>query len=109
MDTENILIKGCQFRGFFETAIVHNKTTKVQNLRVIDCELSNSIAVPFILVAASTGVCERCYGATLAATDATEALVYGTIGICFWISQSTSLGNDSGGGGQGGITGVIAT
>ena len=109
VDTENILIEGCKFRGFFETAIVHNKTTKVQNLIVKDCELSNSIAVPFILVAASTGVCERCYGATLVATDATEALVYGTLGVSFWISQSTSLGNDSGGGGQGGITGTIAT
>ena len=109
VDTENILIEGCQFRGFFETAIVHNKTTKCQNLIVNDCQLSNSIAVPFILVAASTGVCEKCYGATLAATDATEALVFGTIGICFWISQSTSLGNDSGAGGQGSISGVVAT
>ena len=102
VDTENILIEGCRFRGFFETAIVHNKTTKVQNLIVKDCELSNSIVVPFILVAASTGVCKDCYGATLAATDAAEANVYGTLGIAFWICNS-QLGNDSGGGGQNGV------
>lgn len=109
VDTENILIEDCKFRGFFETAIVHNRTTKVQNLIVKNCELSNSIAVPFILVAASTGVCDACYGATLVAADATEATVYGTIGTGFWISQSTSLGNDSGGGGQGSIGGTVAT
>lgn len=109
VDTENILVEGCTFRGFFETAIIHNKTTKVQNLTVKNCQLSNSIAVPFILVAASTGVCERCYGATLVAADATEATVYGTIGVGFWISQSTSLGNDSAAGGQGAITGVVAS
>lgn len=102
VDTENILIQGCRFRGFFETAIVHNKTTKVQNLIVKDCELSNSIAVPFVLVAASTGVCKDCYGATLAADDATEAKIFGTLGIAFWICNS-QLGNDSGGGGQNGI------
>lgn len=102
VDTENILIQGCRFRGFFETAIVHNKTTKCQNLIVKDCELSNSIAVPFILVAASTGVCKDCYGATLAADDATEAKIFGTLGIAFWICNS-QLGNDSGGGGQNGI------
>ena len=108
VDTENILVEDCKFRGFFETAIIHNKTTKVQNLIVKDCELSNSIAVPFILVAASTGVCKDCYGASLAATDATEALVYGTIGIAFWICNS-QLGNDSGGGGQNGIPGVACS
>jgi len=102
VDSENILIEGCRFRGYFETAIVHNKTTKVQNLVVRDCELSNSIVVPFILVAASTGVCKDCYGATLAATDAAEANVYGTLGIAFWICNS-QLGNDSGGGGQNGV------
>ena len=109
VDTENILIENCRFRGFFETAIVHNKTTKCQNLIVKDCELSNSIAVPFILVADVTGACERCYGATLVAADATEATVFGTIGTKFWISQSTSLGNDSAAGGQGSITGTVAS
>ena len=108
VDTENILIEGCRFRGFFETAIVHNKTTKVQNLVVKDCELSNSIVVPFILVAASTGVCKDCYGATLAATAATESAVYGTIGICFWICNS-QLGNDSGAGGQMGFAGTVCS
>jgi len=108
VDSENILIQGCKFRGFFETAIVHNKTTKVQNLTVKDCELSNSIAVPFILVAASTGVCKDCYGATLVAADAAEANVYGTIGIAFWICNS-QLGNDSGGGGQNGVAGTACS
>ena len=108
VDTENILIQGCRFRGYFETAIVHNKTTKCQNLIVKDCELSNSIAVPFILVAASTGVCKDCYGATLACADATEANLYGTIGICFWLCN-TQLGNDSGAGGQNGIGGTACS
>lgn len=109
VDTENIYINECRFRGQFETAIVHNKTTKVQNLIVRNSELSNALTVPFVLVAASTGICTGCYGETLVASDATEAQVYGTIGTRFWIDVNTSLGNDSGGGGQGGVTGTVAS
>ena len=109
IDSENILVEDCSFVGFFETAIFHNRTTKCINLVVKNCELSNEIVVPFILVAAATGVVEGCYGETKAAADATEATVYGTIGVRFWISQSTSLGNDSATGGQGSISGTVAT
>lgn len=109
VDSENILIEGCKFRGQFESAIVHNKTTACKGLVVKDCELSNELTVPFLLVTTAEGVCERCYGATLVASDASEAQVFGTIGTLFWISQSTSLGNDSGGGGQGSVTGTVAS
>lgn len=109
VDSENILVEDCTFRGFFETAIIHNRTTKVQGLIIRNCEMTNSLNWPLELVAASTGIIDGCYGETLTATDALEATVYGIIGTRFWISQSTSLGNDSAAGGQGSITGVVAS
>jgi hypothetical protein len=109
VDSEDTLVENCVFRGQFESGIIHNKTTAAKGLVVRNCELSNELTVPFLLVATAEGVCDGCYGATLGATDATEAQVYGTIGTLFWISQSTSLGNDSGAGGQGSITGTVAS
>jgi hypothetical protein len=109
VDSEDILVENCTFRGQFESGIIHNKTTACKGLVVRDCELSNELTVPFLLVVTAEGVCERCYGATLIASDASEAQVFGTIGTLFWISQSTSLGNDSAAGGQGSITGTVAS
>jgi len=109
VDSEDTLVENCTFRGQFESGIIHNKTTAAKGLVVRNCELSNELTVPFLLVSTAEGVCDGCYGATLGATDALEAQVYGTIGTLFWISQSTSLGNDSGGGGQGSVTGVVAS
>jgi hypothetical protein len=109
VDSEDILVENCTFRGQFESGIIHNKTTAAKGLVVRNCELSNELTVPFLLVTTAEGVCDGCYGATLGASDASEAQVYGTIGTLFWISQSTSLGNDSGAGGQGSVTGTVAS
>lgn len=109
VDSENVLIENSTFRGQFETAIIHNRTTAAKGLVIRNCELSNELNWPLELVVTAEGVCDGCYGATLTAADALEATVYGIIGTLFWISQSTSLGNDSGAGGQGSITGVVAS
>lgn len=100
MDSENILIENCHFRGQFESGIVHNKTTACKGLIIKDCELSNELTVPLLLVTTAEGSATNCYGATLGASDNTEAQVWGTIGTIFWIHVNSSLGNDSGGGGQ---------
>jgi len=109
VDSEDTLVENCTFRGQFESGIIHNKTTAAKGLVVRNCELSNELTVPFLLVVTAEGVCDGCYGATLGATDGSTAQVYGTVGTIFWISQSTSLGNDSGGGDQGGIVCTAAS
>ena len=108
VDSENILIENCKFRGQFETGIVHNKTTACKGLVIKNCELSNELTVPLLLVTTAEGVADGCYGATLVAADASEAEIWGTIGTIFWISNNTSLGNDSGGGGQLAVPGTAA-
>ena len=108
VDSENVVIKSCRFRGQFESGIVHNKTTAAKGLIIDDCELSNELTVPLLLTTTTEGVCANCYGATLIASDATEAQVWGTIGTIFWIDGSSTLGNDSGGGGQLAVPGTAA-
>jgi hypothetical protein len=109
VDSENVTIQGCKFFGNFETALIHNRTTKVQNLWVIDCvgycALSGS--EPFQLVAAASGGCVGGMFITPAETGATEATLVGTIGDVFFISPTTGFGNDGLAGGQGGI--IVAT
>jgi len=108
VDTENILVERCRFVGYFETAIFHNRTTKVQRLNVNHCELTNLHVVPFVLVAASTGCAFQCYGESVAGSDVTDAQLFGTIGTRFWLNDC-HMGNDSGGGGQMGAPGTICT
>lgn len=110
VDSENILIENCHAYGNFETAFLHNKTTAAKNVLVRNCFIYSALAtsVPFELVDGCTGVAHQIVGATPAATDATEALVYGTLGTTFWIVDS-GVGNDSGAGGQGGIGGTVAS
>ena len=100
VDSENVLIEDCTFRGQFESGIVHNKTTACKGLVIRNTELSNELTVPLLLVTTAEGVADGCYGASLVAATANEADVWGTIGTIFWIAASSSLGNDSGGGGQ---------
>ena len=109
IDSEDVLIENSVFRGNFETACVHNRTTKTVGLIIRNCELQNDINWPIELVAASEGVCDGCYGATVTAATATVLAVYGILGVKFWVSQSSSLGNDSGGGEQGSIVPVTAS
>lgn len=111
VDTEDVIVSNCMARDQFETGFIHNKSTAAKGLYVIDCGIYTALStsVPFELVAGAEGAAERCFGSTEPAADATEAAVFGTLGTKFWISQSTSLGNDSDGGGQGSITGTVAT
>jgi len=37
VDSENVLVDGCEFRGCFETAFIHNKTTAAANLWIKNC------------------------------------------------------------------------
>lgn len=111
VDSENIFFENCHFRGNFETAIFHNRTTKVQNLWVGNCtgiqELSG--AEPFQLVAASSGQVWGGGFITPAETAAVEATLIGTLGDGFFCSPTTGFGNDGGAGGQGAIAATAAS
>jgi len=99
VDSENVLIEGCEFRGFFESAFVHNKTTGAKNLWVRNCWgiCSLSGAEPFLLDSTATGGAERCSFITPAEAATTEATLSGTFGAGFFNFQSF-FGNDGGGG-----------
>lgn len=43
VDTEHVLIEDCQFHGFFETAIIHNKTTACKYLTTRRCCLNQQL------------------------------------------------------------------
>lgn len=111
VDTQNVLVQGCEFVGFFETAIIHNLTTACTNLIVRDCTMTNLLttATPFQLVAGATGHADRVVGETVGSTDGTVALLWGGLGTRFWISQNCSMGNDSAAGDQGMIIPVVAS
>jgi len=100
VDTEDILIEDCIFAGNFETACIHNKTTKCQRLIIkncyMDCALSGS--VPLVLEADATGAMINSFARVPAATDIAVANIVGTIGSHFWLARNTCFGNDSGGG-----------
>ena len=109
VDSENILIEGCEFYGNFETAIVHNRTTACKNLWVKDCRGIQSLsgAEPFQLVDGANGAMLGGGFITPAEAAATEATLVGTVGNSFFVLQPGSFGNDGGAGGQGGI--VVTT
>jgi len=99
VDSENVLIEDCEFRGNFETAFIHNKTTAAINLWVTNCRgiCSLSGAEPFQLVSGATGGAVRCSMITPAEAATTEATLSGTFGAGFFNFQSF-FGNDGGGG-----------
>lgn len=111
IDSENITVEDCHFRGSFETAIFHNRTTACKNLFVKNCtgiqELSG--AEPFQLVAGATGANVGGGFITPAETAATEATLIGTLGDGFFALLPGQFGNDGGAGGQGGITPTTAS
>lgn len=111
VDSENILLEDIEAYGFFETAIVHNKTTAAVNLWVVRprwyCSLSD--CVPFILVAGAIGGSVDGGIITPAEPAVTEATLVGTLGDKFFIFGGPRLGNDGGAGGQGGITVATAS
>lgn len=75
VDSENILIEDCWFGGNFESSIIHNKTTKVQNLWVKNCYGNQSLAGAEVitLVAGATGGMFNCLWTCPTNTVATEA------------------------------------
>lgn len=110
IDSENIYIDDCHFYGFFETAMIHNRTTACKNLWVRNCYgvslLSGS--EPFQLVDGANGACVGGGFVTPAETAATEATLIGTLGNGFFI-LGTQFGNDGAAGGQGGIIAATAS
>lgn len=102
VDSENIIVENCYFKGYFETAIFHNKTTAGKLLWVKDSYLEQllSTGVIFEMVDGITGSCPGCLGHSPNADDATDAKVMGTIGTKFWIHPTSGFGNDSAAGGQ---------
>lgn len=109
VDSEHVYFEDCWFNGNFETAIFHNRTTKVQDFWVKNCwgiqKLSG--AEPFQLVADADGAMLGGGFITPAEVAVTEATLVGTIGDKFFVLQPASFGNDGAAGGQGGI--VVAT
>jgi len=101
VDSENVLIEDCEFRGGFETAFVHNRTTGAANLWVRRCWgiLSSVVAdaVPFVLVSTATGGADRCSIINVNEAATTEATLSGTFGAGFFNFESY-FGNDGGGG-----------
>ena len=111
VDSEYVTVEDCHFNGNFETAIIHNRTTKVQYLWVKNCYGIQALsgAEPFQLVAASSGGVFGGGFNTPAEAAATEATLIGTIGDAFFISPTTGFGNDGAAGGQGAIIATTAS
>ncbi len=100
VDSEHVLVEDCRIIGNFETAIFHNKNTKCTDFLINRCTLQTDLSdsTHFILVAASEGGVRATLGIRKAATDVTDAQLWGTLGAKFWISTDSSGGNDSAGG-----------
>jgi hypothetical protein len=101
VDSENVLIENCEFRGAFETAFVHNKTTGAANLWMRRCygflTTATTDAIPILLVSTATGGVEDCSFINANETQVTEATLSGTFGAGFFNFRSY-WGNDGGGG-----------
>lgn len=110
VDSENVLIEDCEFRGNFETALIHNKTTAATNLWVRRCwgimGTATADALPFVLVSTASGGVAQTYITNPNSLDVTEATFTGTFGAAFFNFQSY-FGND-GGGGQLAVAGQTA-
>lgn len=98
-DSENVLIENCEFRGCFETAFIHNKTTAALNLWVRNCygqgSTLTSDSIPFLLVSTATGAAADCRFVNPNEAALTEATFSGTFGASFW-NFGTLFGNDGG-------------
>lgn len=58
VDSERIVVEGCEFSGFFETACLHNKTTALKYLTWLNNTVSQQLSTGrrVLLVAGTTGV-----------------------------------------------------
>jgi hypothetical protein len=104
VDSEYLFFENCFFDGAFESAIWHNKTTAATNVWIRDCwgRQSLTAAEVFIQVANMSGGIHNSLITVVGATDVMEANVTGTLAANFFVSTTTSFGND-GGGGQGAL------
>lgn len=104
VDSEYLFFENCFFDGAFETAIWHNKTTAATNVWIRDCWGRQSLtgAEVFVQVANMSGGIHDSLLIVVGATDVMEANVTGTLAANFFVSTTTSFGND-GGGGQGAL------
>jgi len=100
VDSEKILVDNCRFHGNFETGVIHNRTTKCQNLFIKDSYMENLLSGGELLhlVADVTGGMTNCLGFVPAAADIAVANIIGVIGNKFWVNRNCGFGNDSGGG-----------
>lgn len=100
VDSENILVDDCEFYGYFETALLHNKTTAAKNVWTRNCHGSQMLsgAEVFTQVANMSGGDSGSTFIVEGATDATEALTWGILSTKFFISLTSGVGNDGAGG-----------
>lgn len=101
VDSENVEIEDCEFRGCFETAMVHNRTTGAANLWIRRCwgqgSTSTSDSLPFVWASGATGGVDRCSITNPNEPATTEATYTGTFPAGVFNFQSY-FGNDGGGG-----------
>jgi len=111
VDTENVTFENNTILGSYETAIIHNLTTKVQNLYMRNNTLRQDLSTALLIeiVAGATGSSRGDDGHNINADDATAAKMIGTYGTLFWFGPDSYFSNDSGGGGQGMIASETAT
>ncbi len=111
IDSENIIIDGCIFYDQIETAGIHNRTTACKNLWVTNCRFYCTLSdmTPLELVDGATGAAVNCGGANPNSADVTDLALWGVIASTFWITPTSSLGNDSAAGGQGSANAQVAT
>lgn len=108
VDSEYITIEDCQFVGYFETAIFHNKTTAANQVWVRRCYGYQYLSTAVIgeLVEGMTGGDIGSLYINPNATDVTTAQLFGTESTTYFIASY--FGNDSGGG-QGAVFVTAAT
>ena len=108
VDSEYVTVEDCQFVGYFETAIFHNKTTLANQLWIRRCYGYQALSTGKIglLVANATGGDIGSLYINPNATDVSTAQLFGTESDKFFIASY--FGNDSGGG-QGAVFVTAAT
>lgn len=99
VDSENIFIEDCEFRGCWETAFIHNKTSAAVNLWIVRCYGMGSTltadSIPFLLVSTATVGVVQTYMVNPNEAALTEATFTGTFGAGAW-NFASLFGNDGG-------------
>jgi hypothetical protein len=101
VDSQDVIIDDCYFSGFFESSIIHNRTTAATRLWIRDCYGTQELlgAEILTLVANGTGGMADCKWAVTTATDMTTAALFVVIGAASPFGlHDTTFSNDHGGG-----------